>query len=275
MTVSSDWEDDTWQTHLNAYLVMLRQTSGAPPDKGKESLLVQALQLVNGNAKGQLSLNDPSKTDSETARLLIDVCKLRLCDIAQDLADLFERMPQPRKLDIQKVRLSVKHVYADALSVSGLISSLDSKLFSSFLIEIAAVQILAASLLIEFGEYLQPAEAFHGTREYNCLASSVSEASVAIRKLVSDVLPAMPVVSWTVVDGSTSERLHIPSITSAVSVIWPMLVVRTARNQGQTMQDWAGQTLYRVGQEARIPKALHLVRSVAMLVVCFNVLVKH
>lgn len=186
MTVSSDWEDNTWRTHLDAYLAMLRQTSQAPTDKSRGSSLLQALQFVYDNNQRQLSLVDPSKTDTETAELLLNVCKFELSNIAQDLTGLFERGSQPRKIDIQKLRLSVKHLRADVLSVSKLISHSESRL----LVEHAAVQILAASLLIEFGEYLHPTEALHSTREYAGLTSSISLASVTIRKSVSDLLPA-------------------------------------------------------------------------------------
>jgi hypothetical protein len=252
MTVSSDWEDNTWRIHLDAYFAMLRQTSQAPTDKSRESSLLQALQFVYDNNKRQLSLNYPSKSDTETTELLLDICKLRLSNIAQDLAGDFKRGPQPRKLDIRKLRLSVKHLYADVLSVCRLISPSESRL----LIEHAAVQILAASLLIELGEYLHPAEALHSTREYAGLTSSISLASVAIRKSVSDLLPR-------------GDNLHISSIADAVSAMWPLTVVLAARNQEQAMQDWAGQVLYRVGQEARVPKALHLVRSLAILLSFF------
>ncbi|KAM0692552.1 hypothetical protein Q7P36_007106 [Cladosporium allicinum] len=263
MTVSSDWEDTTWRTHVDAYLVMLRRRPWVPTDKSRESSLAQALQFADDNDKRQLSLSDPGKPDSEMAELLLDVCKLRLSNIAQDLARLFERGPQPRKLDIQKLRLSVKRVYSDLLFVPGLTSS-ESKPTESFLIEHAAVQILAASLLIEFAEYLYPAETFHSTREYAGLTSTISLASLAIRKFVSDLLPATRIVGRaTVVNGSGGGRLHIPSIADTASVIWPLFIVHAARNQEQTMRDWAGQTLYRVGQEARVPRALHLATTSA------------
>ena len=270
MTVSSDWEDTTWRTHVDAYLVMLRRRSWVPTDKSRESSLAQALQFADDNDKRQLSLSDPGKTDSEMAEVLLDVCKLRLSNIAQDLARLFERGPQPRKLDIQKLRLSVKHVYSDLLFVPGLTSS-ESKLTESFLIEHAAVQILAASLLIEFAGYLYPAETFHSTREYSGLTSTISLASLTIRESVSDLLPATRIVGRaTVVNGSGGGRLHIPSIADTASVIWPLFIVHAARNQEQTMRDWAGQTLYRVGQEARVPRALHLVRSLATTIFVFS-----
>jgi hypothetical protein len=265
MAVSSDWEDNTWRTHLDAYFAMLRQTSQAATDNSRDSSLLQALQFVYDNNKRELSLNDPSKTDTETAELLLDVCKLRLSNIAQDLAGDFKRGPQPRKLDIRKLRLSVKHLYADVLSVCRLISPSESRL----LIEHAAVQILAASLLIEFGEYLHPAEALHSTREYAGLTLTISLASVAIRKSVSDLLPAMLIIGRVGLNKSRDEKVHMPSIADAVSVMWPLIVVRAARNQEQTMQDWAGQNLYRVGCEARVPKALHLVRSLAVLFFVF------
>ena len=263
MKVSSDWEDTTWRTHVDAYLVMLRRRSWVPTDKSRESSLAQALQFADDNDKRQLSLSDPGKTDSEMAEVLLDVCKLRLSNIAQDLARLFERGPQPRKLDIQKLRLSVKHVYSDLLFLPG-ITSPESKLTESFLIEDAAVQILAASLLIEFAEYLYPAETFHSTREYAGLTSTISLASVAIRNSTSDLLPAKQFVGRAaVVNEPRGERLHILYFADAASVIWPLFIVRAARNQEQTMRDWAEQTLYRVGQEARVPSALHLVRSLA------------
>jgi hypothetical protein len=265
MAVSSDWEDNTWRTHLDAYFAMLRQTSQAATDNSRDSSLLQALQFVYDNNKRELSLNDPSKTDTETAELLLDVCKLRLSNIAQDLAGLFERGPQPRKLDIQKLRLSVKRLYADVLSVSKLISPSESRPSKLLLIEHSAVKILAASLLIEFGEYLHPAEALHNTLEYAGLTSSISLASVAIRKSVSDLLSATRIIGRVRLNESRGEKLHMPSIADAVSVMWPLTVVLAARNQEQTMQDWAGQMLYRVGQEARVPKALHLVRSLAIL----------
>jgi hypothetical protein len=271
MIVSSDWEDTTWRTHVDAYLAMLRQRSWVPTDKSRESSLAQALQFADDNDKRQLSLSFPGKTDSEMGELLLHVCKLRLSRIAQDLTGLFERGPRPRKLDIQKLRLSVKHVYSDLLSMPGLVSSPDSKPSKSFIIQHAAVQILAASLLIEFAEYLHPAETFHSTREYAGLTSNISLSSVVIRNSTSDLLPATQIVGRAVVvNESRGERRHILSIAEAASVIWPLFIVRVARNQEQTMRDWAGQSLYRIGQEARVPRALDLVRSLATTIFVFS-----
>jgi hypothetical protein len=267
MAVSSDWEDITWRTHLDAYLAMLRQTPLVPADKSSESLLAQALRFVDDKDKRRLPLNDPSRTDSEMAALLLDVSKLRLGGISKDLAGLFKRSLHPRKLDIQKLRLSAKQVYADVLSVSGLIASSDPEPSILLRIEHSAVQILAASLLGYCSEYIQTTEAFHGTREYAALASSISLASVTICKSVWDLLPATRTVGQATVNESQGAKLYTPFVADVVSVMWPLFAVRAARNQEQTMHDWAGQTLYQVGQAARVPKALHLVRPLATYIV--------
>jgi hypothetical protein len=270
MTVSSDWENITWRTHFDAYLAMLRQAWWVLADKSRESLLARALHFVDDKDNRQLSFNDPTRTDSDTAELLLDVSKLRLSNIDQELGKLLNKVPQPRKLDIQKLRSSVKRIHVDTLSLSGLMSSPESELSGSILIEHAAVQILTASLLIECSEYLHPSEAFHTTREYASLASSISLASAAIRDSVSDLLPATRTVGRAIVSGSQGKKLQIPSsvIIDAISVTWPLFVVRAAKAQEQTMRDWAGQALFQIGKEARVPKALHLVRSLARLLSC-------
>jgi len=263
MTVSSDWEDIAWRTHLDAYLTMLRQLPRMTINRGRESSLAKAVQAVDDKFGSQLSFDDPSQTVMEMAELLLNVSELRLLNIAQGLVRLFKRVSKPRKLDIQLMRFSVKRVYADLLSVSALMPSSELQLAKAFRIRHAAVQILAASLLIECSEYLYSAKAFHSTRDYASLISSILLASVAIQTLVSDLLPTIWTASRTYLHQSQPEGLRIPSITSALSVIWPLFVLCSAKIQKTATQAWAGQTLYRIGEEARLPKALHLVRSLA------------
>ena len=270
MTVSSDWEDITWQTHLDAYLTMLRQSPRRTAGSSRESVLAQALQHIDEKDTNQPSMNDPLKTDSEMAQLLLAVSKFRLRKIAHELAEIFKKASKPRKLDIQKIRLSVKHVYADLLSMSGLISSPSQDVSSTSRIEHAAVQILAASLLIDCGEFLQPTETFHRTREYTNLASSISSASAAIFQYVSDLLPVTCKASPIVVYKPQTEKPQLSSIASPLSITWPLFIVRSAKTQETSMRTWAGQTLQRMGQEARLPKALHLVRFLAVLCALYN-----
>lgn len=264
MAVSSDWEDVTWRTHLDAYLTMLRQASQLSNDRSRESSLAQALRFVDDKDNCQLSFNDPTRTDSEMAELLLDVSKFRLSRMSQELTRLFRGVSRPRKLDVQKLRFSVKRIHADVLSVSGLVSSSESKASKAFQIEHAAVRILTAGLLIECGDYLHSAEAFHRTREYIDLASSISLASAIICESIRDLLPATCSASRAMICGSQTEALLPPSLLSALSAMWPLFIVHSTKSQEQARRDWAEQTLYIIGKDARVPKALHLVRYIAM-----------
>lgn len=264
MAVSSNWEDATWRTHLDAYLAMLCQAPQLSTDRTRESSLAQALRFVDDKDNGQLSFNDPTKTDSKMAELLLGVSKLRLSRLSQELTGLYRAVSRPRKLDVQKLRFSVKRIHADVLSVSGLVSSSESKASKLFQIEHAAVRILTAGLLIECGDYLHSAEAFHRTREYISLASSISLASATICESVRGLLPATCSVIQTVVDAPQTGSLLLPSLCDVFSVMWPLFIVRSAKSQEQARRDWAEQTLYLIGKDARVPKALHLVRYIAM-----------
>jgi hypothetical protein len=46
MTVASDWEETTWQTHLDGHLSILSHSAQHTTFKGENSILEQALSCV-------------------------------------------------------------------------------------------------------------------------------------------------------------------------------------------------------------------------------------
>jgi hypothetical protein len=118
MTVSSDWDDTTWQTHLDGYLSLLRQTGQQPTGKAQDSMLAQALQCAGDDATVQHFHSYGTMADIDKTTLLLDISKLRLRTLARKLCTLLHGATPPRKLDVQKLQSYVKQIYADLLLIT-------------------------------------------------------------------------------------------------------------------------------------------------------------
>jgi hypothetical protein len=258
MTVASDWEDVTWQTHLDGYLSILSE-SGHQNGKAQDSMLAQALGRAGDDATIQHFHSYGNMADIDKAMLLLDVSKLRLMSLARKLCMLLHGATPPRKLDVQKLQSSVKPIYADLLLITPAESLGKTDLACTTTIEVAAVRVIAASILIQCGQFLHATGLFDTTRQCTKLTSSIRVAADQISTTVA-AMRLTAVCPDTIDFNRGSSRLPLAAtVMDALSVIWPLFVVGTTANTGNTHCAWAQKLLLTLGNNARIPKAVHLV----------------
>jgi hypothetical protein len=261
MTVASDWDDTTWRTHLDGYLSILSQSGQNTTCKAENSILEQALSCV-GEDGGVHSFHSNGITDElDEAALLLEVSKLRLRGLARKLCMLLQGTTPPRKLDVQKLQSSVKQIYADLQLGTLALSPRNTVIAEMNNIDCAAVRIVAAGLLIRCGQFLHPTGLFNTTRHFTRLNSSICVAADEICATVAAMLSRV-VCPYTIDPGRGSSRLLLAArVMDALSVIWPLFVVGTTADTDDKHRAWAQKLLLTLGNDARIPKALHLVSS--------------
>jgi hypothetical protein len=259
MTVASDWDDTTWQTHLDGYLGILSSSRQRTTGKARDSILTQALECAGDDATAQHYHSYGTMANIDKATLLLDVSKLRLRSLAQKLCMLLQRATPPRKLDVQKIQSSVKQIHADLLLITSVKSPGKSNLACTTVIEVAAVRVIAAGILVQCGQFLRATGLFNATRMYTKLTSSICVAADQICTTVAAM--RLAVVCPDTIDsnrGSTRPPLAA-TVVDALSVIWPLFVVGTTAHTDDTHRTWARNILLTLGDNARIPKAFHLV----------------
>jgi hypothetical protein len=259
MTVASDWDDTTWQTHLDGYLSMLSQSGQHTTYKPEDSILVQALSCVGEDGSVHFFQSDGTTNELEEAALLLEASKLRLRSLARELCMLLQCATPPRKLDVHKLQYSVRQVYADLCLMKPAGSLGNTDLACTTTIEFAAVIIVAAGILIQSGQFLHATGLFNTTRQCTKLKSSISVAADQICASVA-AMHSTVVCADTIDPIRGSSRLPLAAtIMDALSVIWPLFVVGTTANNDDTHRVWAQKLLLTLGNNARIPKAFHLV----------------
>jgi hypothetical protein len=248
MIVNLDPNDKTWLAHLDGFLAILRQWQ---PGSSEAPIftLIHALRILERGHNAHASAASLVKDDVEKASLLMDIAKLRLRQLASEMGDLVGTTKRPRKLDMQKLRVSLKQVYGNMLLIPSLLSSCASD--SAKQNEYNTILIVAASLLMDSGEFLQSTKSYSGTREYIKLSRVIQEAvngiCASVLQLLSDNVR------------STNGLDKIVSFSIALLAIWPLYGAFAARGISTTQRRWIQAALWRIGEEARIPKALSLV----------------
>jgi hypothetical protein len=107
MIVNLDPADKTWQTHLNGLLSILQQI----PDNTAKLTLVKATQTSHSVPDVHKALASSSVNNLQRACLLLDIVKLQLRQLAAEIDAIASTSPPPlRKLDIQKLQVSIKHI---------------------------------------------------------------------------------------------------------------------------------------------------------------------
>jgi hypothetical protein len=259
MTVASNWHDTTWQTHLDGYLSLLRQTGQQPTGKAQDSMLAQALECAGDDATVRPFHSYGIMADVDKATLLLDISKLRLRTLARKLCTLLHGATPPRKLDVQKLQSYVKQIYADLLLITPAESLGKNDLVCTTTIDFAALRVIAAGLLIQCGRFLHPRGLFNTTRQFTKLDSSICVAADQICATVA-AMRLTALCPDTIGLNRGSSRLPLAAtVMDALSVMWPLFVVGTTSNTGDTHRAWAQNLLLTLGNNARIPIAFHLV----------------
>lgn len=259
MTVASSWEDTVWQAHLGGYLTVLWQSGRQVAGEVGPSILARALRFFDKQSGAWDVLDDASVNNTDEVALLVEISKLRLKTLAQELHGLSNGLRRPRKLDVQKLRFSVKQIYADLKLLSMATFPLEAGTLCMTSIEYSAVRIVAAGLLVQCGQFLHPAASFHTTRECASLNSTISIAVDEISAKVAAMFPIAGLAHKASANHSVFGRLQTTTVRNALSVVWPLFAMGTAANISGTHRAWAQNTLLRIGDNARTPIAFHLV----------------
>jgi len=248
MIVNLDGEDRTWVVHFEGAMAILRNDRG-PGGAGdhEQFLFCQALHINDQERCSETPL-DPNKTF-----LLPEVLKLRLYRAALDLETLTSSKEQPRKIDIQALRLRLKRLLTDLQ----IVSSVDALREAHPNVEHWILQIIASELIMECGTLLHIAnEHYHTTYEAIELSAAIRESAESMRHALAPQLLTL-----------SSERADIPEEDNGPSggidletirMLWPLSVVHTARAASESTRAWAREALWRIGGVAHIPKAFQL-----------------
>lgn len=107
MIVNLDPADKTWETHLSGLLSILQQI----PDNTVKFTLIKAVRISDSVINVHKAV-EPSTVDGlQKASLLLDIVKLQLRKLGAEIDAITHSSPPPlRKLDIQKLQVSIKHI---------------------------------------------------------------------------------------------------------------------------------------------------------------------
>jgi hypothetical protein len=120
MAVDLESERSTWQIHLDGLLTMLQQP-GINISQGETFTLVTALRTLNSQDQMVKSMASREMDHFEKTQLILDVAKLRLRALTIEMDALFTKSRQPRKLDMQKFRHSIKQIHRDLAIVPSML----------------------------------------------------------------------------------------------------------------------------------------------------------
>lgn len=255
MTVNLDPDDRTWTVHLDGFLAILCQQQ-VECSEAWISTLIHASQILKRGDGIHASLAGRAMDDLRTAFLLMDITKLRLRQLTSEMRKLLGGLERPRKLDVQKLRVSLKQVHGDILLIPSKLRLFSSDSASALQNEYRTIVIVAASLMIDSGIFIQSNESYNATREYAKLSRSIKEAvdgiCASFAHLLSDKAE------------STASIMEVTKSSGALTIdallaMWPLFSASVARGISTTQRWRIRAALWRIGETARIPKAMSLV----------------
>lgn len=124
MIVNLSPDDRTWQVHVNGLLSILRQSSSATASPTIFTLTT-AIQCLNSQKQINEYVATPTMTSIDKASLLLSVAELTLKNIIDDMDELFAQSRAPRKIDIQRLRKSLRQIQRNLILVPPLIPEED------------------------------------------------------------------------------------------------------------------------------------------------------
>lgn len=108
MIVNLDPADQTWQIHLSGLLSILQQI----PDNTVKLSLIKAVRISDSVTNVHKALESSTVDGLQRACLLLDIAKLQLRKLAPEIDAITRSSPPPlRKLDMQKLQVSIKRIH--------------------------------------------------------------------------------------------------------------------------------------------------------------------
>jgi hypothetical protein len=256
MTVGLEPDDKTWIVHLNGFLTILR-THYSTSNHACFSSLKNALHIVCQGHEAQTNFaGDGRPRETKSIFVPMDIAKLRLRQLIIDLSRMMQSNASIRTIEVQKVRVDLKAVYRDALLMTS------TTVFGRRSIDIAdqnscrAVVVIAANLLIQIGIYLERKEPFQTTKVYTKLQQSIEEATGTIYTSTVHLFPGEDDIANRC---NATPRLS-PTVIDGILTMWPLYAATVAFGIGEDRRRQTLALLWRIGELAKIPKALSLVR---------------
>ncbi|KAJ5272270.1 hypothetical protein N7478_007395 [Penicillium angulare] len=268
MIVNIDLADQTWQLHLEGLLIILSQLPHNPHSTSSlEDIgtLHAAIQISKSKGYAFQKLTTYEANSLEKAFLILDVAMLCLRLLVLDCEGLLQRVP--RKIDVQKLRASVKQIQknlnlfskicpvAESDSVNH--SSRDELVNALLLIrwnDYHCLQLITADLLSSTGTFVS-SEGYKETREYHILSSTINEAREGICSAVPVILETEP--AWMI--SQSQEPIKKP--TRGLFVLWHLCCAIKGSNISQPRHNWIRESLWSIGGQAFIPLASALANS--------------
>lgn len=107
MIVNLNSADRTWQTHLSGLLIILQQI----PDNTTKFTLTRAVEISDSVTNIHKALESSTAYGLQRACLLLDIVKLQLHKLVAEIDAIASNSPPPlRKLDLQKLQVSIKRI---------------------------------------------------------------------------------------------------------------------------------------------------------------------
>ncbi|KAJ5112867.1 hypothetical protein N7456_001401 [Penicillium angulare] len=270
MMVNIDIADRTWQVHLEGLLVILSQL---PYDSHSTSsledfgVLHAAIQISKSNGNAFQNLTTYDRDSLEKGFLILDVVMLRLRLLALECESLLQKVP--RKIDVQKLRASVRKIQKNLNLFSKICPAADSdtvndssrdRLMNALLLirwnDYHCLQLITADLLSTTGAFVS-SEDYKETREYHIHSSTMNEARESICSAVPGILETEP--TWMI--GQSQEPIKKPA--RGLYVIWHLCCAFKGCEMSQARHHWIGECLWNIGGQAFIPLASALATSKA------------
>lgn len=274
MTVNIVRIDDTWQVHFTGLLTILQgimQNAGTTLAARQTSLMRKAVHIWKSQADIWQTLSTFEPSDIDKTWLVLIVVKLQLRNLLSEMHTNFDTSKRPRKLDIQKLRISARTVHRNLLLIRPI---LPRQLYgntsiryayeteaavknSVFLIwnEYWATIIITADLLLRTGEYLSSCIAYAQEHERNKLNDTIREASSGIYNCV--VYHWFDSTTYLPLNGNSSSTSG--NMMLGLLFLWPLHCAKEAPGILMHQREGIEQMLWSIGTETRLPKAMMLV----------------
>ena len=257
MTIKSERVYNTWQIHLGGLLAFLGSSTSC----------------IAGMKDGLSSMISNEANDSHisiASSLARPVCStlIRLYRLAPELDSIFSGTHQPRKLDVQKLRVAIKAIHKDsqiALRLFKIPTTIsESILACSIINSLRSILLLTSKFLLRSGDHLHGAKSntWEDSREFGALKITIDHAVSEIADTATQALDAdiasYPPKSPDVGPCSSS----IKTITGLLH-LWPLCTAMTAPGITHQQVLCFRQVLSNLGEVACLPRATALVSLVS------------
>ena len=259
MAINSEKVFYSWQMHLRGLLALLAYPSSCTSSVD-DALLKNISQETN-----------PDLRISNGASFARSVCSLlmRFYRLAPELESIFPGTHQPRKIDVQKLRVAIKAIHKDSQialqSYKIHTTAFDSVLACSILNSLRSILVLTSRFLLRSGEYLHGVRSnrtWEASTEFaalkNTINNMVSEIANTATQALSPEIASHPPTQSSDARPSDTPPSSIKTITGLLH-IWPLHTAMTAPGIPNHQVLYFRQALLSIGEVGYLPKATALV----------------